>query len=541
MKIRIGTIAALGAMLLLLAGCEFGLEPENPPFAADELAEGLNEYRPHIGEIAAASALATSPEPETIGGSAVAPPWKSDQAGTPWAEVFLTDPNDVSSGKTPEELFTEYRDGTSEVAYVPGENEFISDYYGPGDELRFVLTRNPGNIYEVEVYVYPRLDFNIAYTYERYWVGSSAWSNYESAKLTTVGYEALQTHYVDGSVGDRTVIDEYTFDPTDGAENKFYPAFSADSMITTLTGTLSSTSDSTSDISGTVPLFDGVTDGISDYVYPDSVTAELPEPSTSVDGEFSSHIEETYNGRQGSKMDSVQLYTELADGSASGVTYASYGRRGRWATTTDSVSRSRRYNDGDSRVLETRSLTTTGNSGSIWFSDITETTITTAEGEPTTYESVVAYWWGDITSNSELPPYLQSTVTLTETSAGSGEYTGYNVSGWGPTANQIQEIRLAKGDGRITVTSSRWDADISTSSLSGSAVGDQISFTIATDSDGFMQPMELTHDGGTLRLSYEAGALIGTYTKDGYTEDVMISGDGVGVGNRFYRGSEFDR
>lgn len=541
MSLKRITLATAGALFLILSGCEFGLDPENPPFARDELAAGLNEYRPFISEIAAASALATSPSAGSIGGSAVAPPWKSDQTGTAWADLFLADPDDVSSWYTPEELFAEYRDGSSNVAYVPGENEYISDYYGPGDDLRFVITKpTESNLYRVEVYVYPRLDFNVVYVYERYYVGHNAWSNYESVDLTTVGYETLETHYVDGSVGDRTVIEEYTFDPADGAVNEFYPAFSADSMITTVTGTLSSTSESTPDISGTVSLFDGVIDDLDAYVYPDSPSNEVPDASSSVDGEFSSYVEETYNGERGSKMDSVQLYTELADGSTSGVTYSSLGRRGRWATTTEGVSRSRRYDDGDARVAETRTLTTTGNIGNIWYSEFVETTITTDSDGRTSYERVYVYWWNDITSNTNLVPAYQSNVTLTETSAGSGEYAGYNVYGWGATANQLQEIAFEKNDEAYTVTSNRWDADISTSSLSATAVGDRMSFTITTDDDGFMQPMELAHDGGTLRLSYEADALIGTYTKEGYTEDVLISGDGVGIGNRFYRGSEFD-
>lgn len=531
--------------LIALSGCDLGMDPETSPFDEEGLAQELDAYRPVLQDFDALMALGNSPDASRIatssdiGASAVAPPWDETQTTNQvqWAEIFLTDPADTSSWKTPAVLFAEYEspdDGDTNRAEIPGETgdaPYIADYYAVGDQLRFVMTdldpQDPDSNYRVEVYSYPRTNFSILFTYEEYYVSPTEWTYYTDAGATTQGYATLETHYADGMVGERTVEEAFFSD-----SGTFYPAFAFGELVATETQEIS---DGT--ILGTAPLYVDLGGSLSDYVY--TQVESTPPTATATTGQYSSHVTESANGDRGSKLDSWQYYTEPDGDSAYGLTYSTYKRNGRWATAVNNVSRTSRTSDGSGETAVTRVLSTTGNIGSIWESNVTETSVSRETDGNIRYESVYIQWWEDVTDGSAGTPSYESTLVLTQSDDEGRSYEGYKVYGWNGSNDMVDEVSLThNSDGSYTMTTTyRWDVSIGSSAIGSSATAVQPLSMTVSGSDGSLRSVSWEHNGGELVLTYEQGGLIGSYTKAGDSIDVLIRPEGIGVGDAFYRGA----
>ena len=311
----------------------------------------------------------------------------------------VSNTSDVSlKGKMPSTVYTDY--GGSGTVRVPSTGYF-NDFDGnAGVQAYFTMTVE-GNYYRVKLYTYPAVDFSVRYNYEEYLVGSGNggttddWT-YMNDSHTPYRMISYKTYFADGSVADRTIA--YTSSDSNAGGTPFYD-----------NGAL------------TAKVVDNIL-GSGNYDYPGSITP----PVKSSTGNWSSQTVSTVNVRHGSDISATEYYTE-GTGGYSGVTYLYTPTTYLWGTESKSVIRFSGDTSGNSKE---RSLTTIGNSGSIWFTQTNAIDVTTS-ANITTYDKVQKLWYHDPTYAQSHTSSYQQHIHLVETGVNTYQFTGDVEDFWG--------------------------------------------------------------------------------------------------------------
>ncbi len=388
----------------------------------------------------------------------------------------VSDSSDVSlNGKMPSQVYADY--GGSGTVRVPSTGYF-NDFDGnAGVQAYFTMTPE-GDYYRVKLYTYPAVDFSVRYNYEEYLVGSESgvtddnWT-YMDAAHTPYRMISYKSYFADGSVADRTI--EFTSEDSDAGSTPYYDN---DALKATVVD----------DILGS-----------GNYDYPASISA----PATSSTGNWSSKTVSTVDVRHGSDISATEYYTEGTDSSYSGVTYLSTDKTYIWGTESKSVIR---FTGDTSGTSKERSLTTIGNSGSIWFTQ-TNTIDVTTSANITTYDKVQKLWYHDPSYAQSHTSSYQQTIHLVETGANTYQFTGYVKDFWGTgskgnrynfsiTKNSKGAYRMKRSGWSTASRSIKSDLELE---LTKSEVSDDVFVRIPVGSGDFYG-------------YYEHGSFIGVFT-----------------------------
>lgn len=392
--------------------------------------------------------------------------------------------------------------GSSGTITIDLTSDASAVYYNASNKARISMTPLAGGVgYKIVLKVYPLDNFDVNYQQETYYVKSDSWTNYadDSLSSSALGWEDISVYYADGSVGQQTVDQNTTFFSGDPDENFGYAAFDVP---------LDVIANQASYLSTISPPTDIGTSGDNIAYSARSTTAVGPDISsvdyyTEIDSDGDAkHLGDQISSinikdvtRYGSTMTYVSRFTRnLLDGS---YTYRSLGQKtGGWWSNTEVEERDSSVTGG------VRSYT---GSTKLWYKPLAQ-----------------------ITPGST--PSREDVLSLTETSAGSGNYAGTLDSFWGNRGNSytVALNRLSDGSTRLitsylsSVSRGVNDIDISMNSLDQP---DGISFTF---------PGSYAVFSG----SYEQGALTGTYSIGSRSADIEITASGISVNGDFYPNEE---
>ena len=177
------------------------------------------------------------------------------------------------SGLTPQQVYDAGTPDGDGVVTAPATG-FYRDLYGEdGNDWYITLEPNGSSHYTVKLYIYPRTNFYIIYSYEEYITPKTGW-DFFSDTAGTQGFLSLKNFYTDGTTGTRDLVDT----ATSYAE---------------------------------IPVPEPVLDNLSSYTFTDLASVTAPATGSSV---FSSEADEEIKGKgtAGFTIDSTTYYTETS-------------------------------------------------------------------------------------------------------------------------------------------------------------------------------------------------------------------------------------
>ncbi|MFZ4615749.1 MAG: hypothetical protein ACOYM2_06100 [Rectinemataceae bacterium] len=459
-QIAIGC-AILGAAL---ASCSFGIVEDSTPLTYAQIATDLRELSGYVTLIPAAQAIGNRREFA-----------ESRTVQPSWSQV---------ASKSPEQLYTDGRATAPNPLRVPSTG-LIKNIYGNSDyQGYFTLTPVTGtSYYKVDFTLYPLDSMIVASTVESYYVLGSD-SGWVACQDTTgaAGFVALSTNYVDGTVGDRTMLKSYS--------GSGYVTFPAPDLLG----------------GSQIPK----TSELATY-YTTPITTEPAVQKGAA--QWSSYTTETVTNSAGNLITSNQFYTETDAVKYSGVTcYTSNPQNPKTYTNITRFFGDRSAGMQTIRAFATASLPGNNKStGQIDQVDISKT------GGKTVYKSVIETWTG--TGTATISGLSSSVVlSLTESAAGTGSFSGTQQTFTGTsrtgTTNNASIVKSATGTYTTTLTTNTTVATRVASKLS-----------VSLDS---LQDLALDLAGGIFHGSFSNGSFEGSYTDhSGASHAVYITGSGV--------------
>jgi len=536
MTIKRGLLLSGVVLLMSFTSCEImntdKEEGNTQTYTEAELAQELLGYRSLITQLEVGLMLGQiTPSDSNVDYSrGISPPWQNRHDQVDYRAIFLKDTSDNSTYRTPEEVYNLSADELvaslegGEVKRFPAEG-YIQDYYNIGSEAYF--TMEPAIASEehflVKLYVFPRSDFHILYTYEEYYVRADNWTEYPTVSSTESGFIANKTFYADGSLGDKS-----------GLIRNFDTALNHYPMITMV-----EIVNNPENTQGLKELTTLIGSGVDEYKYPLDLTASVPELTAATNETFSSYAKEIIQGEWGFTTTAHQYYTEVGammDGdfnlnARSGITYSQSTLGGVWDEQTNSVSRL--YEDVQAGELNVNTLTTIGNIGSIWDSEITNLEVKKSDSGDLIINRHNMRWFTDITAagfDSSTNPAYEESFKVTQV-AGGNTYTGKFLESWGSDP-QYWDITytLDPVTGNVEMVRS-WAEDQSSKILLSS---EDVSVIIE---EGGIRALITLIAKGEVVLEYNRGRLIGYFNRSrSAATEIEITPFGVRVGGSLYSG-----
>jgi hypothetical protein len=386
---------------------------------------------------------------------------------------------------TPGQVYTA-RGGTTGTVRVPA-----ADYYSIGnDKIYFTLTPDttlgPSGYFRLILYTYPAFDMSVAYTVEEYLVNSAAtwpWNNLNAGGQAN-SWISLQTAYLDGTTGQRTVVWNSNKVP-----GQYYAAFSV------------------TDPNPSVPA------SFSGYHYDDPAPATYAGPMS-----FSSETSEAINAKN-TVVDSDQYYTETSTTVHSGLTKVFKDKKRKWSVDTYIVTRMTEDTTAESKTI--RSVGEVGatqyyiDKVDIWK----DTGIIKYSSSHDVYYSAVPRGGDPNAGDFE-------TYDVTEDAAGAGTFTGTMEETRGNT--KITRDVTIKRDNHY-----RFQIELKYRSTGSRALPDTVQIPLTRqDLQNLSIPLPLI--SGNFTGYYEDGSLYGTISATGLSFDVVVTDEGVGVNDQLY-------
>ena len=472
-KINIYAVSAVLAAALFAACAPAG------QYTALEIAEAVKDLRGVIPAIQAGLALVSPDDPA----ARALTPANLETAGVdnPWA--YGTD--------TPAEVYVA-EGGTTGTIRLPASGNY---QLNTGDLLYFTLTPETAlgaTYYRVILYLYPSVDFAVAYTVEEYVVDAAessgiwAWGNRDATGASS-GWVSQTTVYTDGTTGRRTT------EWTSSSDGTFYEAFAV-----------------------TEPDPDSPASFVG-YRYEE--LNDTPPVAQAGAGTWSSETTEVVTGKVG-RLESTQFYTETTATTRSGLTYVFEDRKKRWAEDIQIVTRMEQ-----DTAAGTKTVRSVGEivGGDTYYIDKVDIGLV---GGKVTYSSSHDVYGTALPRGGDAGARDYSAMALTEDSAGAGTFTG--------------TLELAIGNQkhlhRVTVARDRhfrFAVTIVFDESTARSFEEAVSIPITRQDIGSLS-IPVADVGGTFDGYYETGNLAGTLTTADRTYEVVVAEEGVAVDDVLY-------
>jgi len=412
------------------------------------------------------------------------------------------DPSDSGVGLNikPAQLYEAERIATGKnvgdiIRYPRATNTYFDDFYNAaGTQAYMEIKYDAVDTYHIWLHIFPRLDMTTTEVIEEYLVFDSLatptnWGYYNASGVAN-SYISLKTILSDGTIANRTTN-----------------VLSTGMAYTAID----------------VPVFS--TD-ISPYFY----AANPPEFSTE-SGNYGSKTTSNYTADTGGvRMDIVEYYTEIGS-EASGIQYFVKGKRNSRSIKDWGVTRSK--TDLSTGAKTTRTLVTTGDSTSKWFTSAQEISVLETSNL-LTYNSVYKESWVAPDNFNIVSPELETRIKLTETGIDSysfqGSYETYTGSSTDGTSATLSYEPSASGYS-MTIGDS-----VPTTGQRSLLNGDS-AFTLNRSNGSY----ELTFQtaNGSFTGTYVQGYLIGTFTSGSKSVAAEISRDSITVDGTDYSREDY--
>lgn len=416
---------------------------------------------------------------------------------------------DFETGKTPEQVYTAFKQGSETTVSVPKNNGVIADFYGNASlTASFTMTPAGANHYLVNLRVFDSADLLLEYVEENYYVSKTDWAPLSDTGGSS-GFVSSKDVYYDGS---ELIHDEIEFSAGPDVYDIAVPDIVASPNAYTFT---------IRNDWPTPTLFEAETT----YAAPAATLAGSYRSFKKSEGDLGASSSRAASSR--SIYESYSYYAESAGGDQRDmVVFALQDILTSKGKTTDTfaktVTRSSEVYDGGSFISKTiNSVTQLAYRNDPWQITTVERTITKNGDDTVHYEESKGIYYSSTIDGS--PDELQVMELDQQPGAGNeSHYSGTLEVSWG--GSWVQPYTVTYKDGNLKLKKGKgYNAS--------RALVDTENAEISLDIDALEQGSSFSIDlpyGGRFTGTYTQGTLRGIYTyASGRQSNVSISNGSI--------------